>query len=101
MSVLVTVKLSGDTDVFRRTLEERADELVKVSEQGKAAGAIHHRFGIGDGFVLVVDEWESPAHFEKFFSDPELQAFIASSGGDTSQPPEITITEAVSSADEF
>lgn len=37
---------------------------------GKAAGAIHHRFGIGDGFVAVIDEWESVEHFQKFFSNP-------------------------------
>jgi quinol monooxygenase YgiN len=51
--------------------------------------------------VLVVDEWETPQDFEKFFGDPDLQAFIGSIGGDTSAPPEMTITEAVSSADEF
>ena len=66
-----------------------------------SVGAIHHRFGVGDGYVLVMDEWESPQDFEKFFGDPDLQAFIASIGGDTSAPPDLTITEAISSADEF
>ncbi len=49
---------------------------------------------------MVVDEWESADHFQRFFADPELQSFIASTGAD-SAPPELTITEAVSSADEF
>ncbi len=38
-----------------------------------APGAIHHRFGVGDGFVLVVDEWETIEQFQQFFSNPELQ----------------------------
>jgi len=50
--------------------------------------------------VVVVDEWESVDHFEKFFANPELQAFIASTGA-ASQPPEITFAEAISSPDEF
>ena len=72
-----------------------------MADEAEAVGAIHHRFGVGDGFVLVVDEWESAAHFEKFFSNPELQAFIGSTGGDPNTPPEITVTEAIGSADQF
>ena len=101
MSVLVTIKMSGDVATFRAALTDRGDDFVAISERGKAAGAVHHRFGIGDGFVLVVDEWEAADQFEKFFSDPELQKFIGEVGGDVSSPPDITITEAVSSPDEF
>ena len=101
MSVLIIAKFQGDTDKFRRSLEERADEFAKISEESKGVGGLHHRFGIGDGFVLVVDEWESVEQFEKFFGDPELQAFIGTVGGDTSAPPEITVAEAISSVDEF
>jgi quinol monooxygenase YgiN len=82
-------------------LAERGDEFAKIAEDAKAKGAVHHRFGIGDGFVLVVDEWQSAEAFTQFFSNPELQTFIASVGGDTSAPPDITVTEAISSPDEF
>jgi len=100
MSVLVTVKIKGDTAAFRQALADRAGEFEKISEAGRAQGAIHHQFGIGDGFVLVVDEWESAAQFQQFFSNPDLQGFIGSAGGGA-EPPEITITEAVASADQF
>lgn len=99
MSVLVAIKVPGDVAKFRSTLTERADEMVKLAETAKAGGAVHHRFGIGDDFVLVVDEWESAAQFESFFGSPELQAFVASSGA--SGEPQISVTEAASSADEF
>ena len=100
MSVLVVGKFQGDTAKFRQALQERGDEFVAISEGAKKVGAIHHRFGIGDGFVMVVDEWESAEQFEAFFSDPTLQQFISEIGA-AGGPPDITFCEAVSSPDEF
>ena len=100
MSVLITVKFQGDTDMFRQALADRADEFVKASDASRVAGAIHHRFGVGDGFVMVFDEWDSFEHFEQFFSNPDLHAFIGSVGADAT-PPEITVSEAVASPDQF
>jgi len=101
MSVLVVMKVSGDTATFRKAMAERTDELGASAARAKDAGAIHHRFGIGDGFVQVIDEWENGEQFQKFFGDPKMQEFVASLGADTSNPPEITITEAIASPDEF
>lgn len=100
MSVIVIGKFQGDTATFRQALVERAGEFEKWGQAGRAAGALHHRFGVGDGFVIVVDEWESVDQFQQFFSNPELQAFIGSIGAAPS-PPEMTVAEAVASADEF
>ncbi len=100
MSVLVVVKVSGDTDTFQKALADRADEFVAVKDRALQSGAIHHRFGIGDGFVLALDEWESAEAFEQFFGDPTMQEFVASIGA-APGPPEITITEAAASPDEF
>jgi quinol monooxygenase YgiN len=100
MSVLITSRFHGDTAVFRRALVDHAGRLAAFAEQSRAAGAIHHRFGVGDGFVLVVDEWASVEQFQQFFGNPDLQAFISEMGADPG-PPEITVTEAVSSADQF
>jgi quinol monooxygenase YgiN len=101
MSVLVSLAVRGDTATFERALAERADDFVAISERGKAAGALHHRFAIGDGFVLVEDEWESAEQFQSFFSDDALQKFIAEVGGDMSAEPMISIARPVHSADEF
>jgi quinol monooxygenase YgiN len=100
MSVLIIAKFQGDTDKFRRSLEERADEFAKISEGSKGVGGLHHRFGIGDGFVLVVDEWESVEQFQAFMANPDLQAFIGSVGG-APVPPEVIVAEAITSPDEF
>jgi hypothetical protein len=101
MSVLVTVKLSGDTNVFTKSLKERADEFREIAGRSQEVGALHHQFALGDGFVLVSDEWESAGAFEKFFNDPELMAFIGSVGGDPNLAPEISIGESVDSPDKF
>ncbi|MBU8865536.1 hypothetical protein [Paenarthrobacter aromaticivorans] len=101
MSVIVNVKVFADTSVFTKSLGERADEFRTFGERGREAGALHHQFAIGDGFVLVNDEWESAGAFEKFFGDPELQAFIGSIGADVNMAPEITVGEAVHSPDKF
>ena len=99
MSVLIIGKFPGDTAVFKKVLTDRADELVSISEQARAAGSIHHTFGVGDGVVILVDEWESPQQFEQFFSRPDIQALTGEMGA--SGPPEITIIEAVASPSDY
>jgi quinol monooxygenase YgiN len=66
----------------------------------RSAGGVHHRFGIGDGFVVMVDEWETAGQFQQFFAHPDLQAFIGSVGADPA-PPQITVAEAVASPDQY
>ena len=61
MSFIITAKVYGDTDAFEKAAVNRAEEFTEISRRGKAAGAIHHRFGVGDGFILVLDEWDDPA----------------------------------------
>ncbi|UQX88349.1 hypothetical protein M6D93_19010 [Jatrophihabitans telluris] len=101
MSVLIIGKIHGDTTKFQQALHDRGDEFARIAEQARPEGALHHRFGVGDGMVMIVDEWASAEQFEKFFGAPDLQSFIASVGGDTSIPPDFMITEAISSPDQF
>ncbi len=100
MSVLVTAKFQGDTAKFRQSLADRAGEFTKYADMARAAGGIHHRFGIGDGFVFVADEWESVEAFQQFFANPDLQAFIGTIGA-AAAPPEMTVCEAVASPDQY
>ena len=99
MSVLVVVKVSGSTDTFQKALADRADEFVAVRDRAIEKGAIHHRFGIGDGHVVAIDEWETAEAFEQFFGDPDMQAFVGSIGAEAA--PVVTITDAIASPDEF
>jgi hypothetical protein len=98
---MVTIRIAGDTALFRRSLTERKDEFAAIAQRARGKGGLHHRFGVGDGFVLVVDEWESVDAFEAFFGDPELQTFIGSVGANTPVQPEITVAEAIDSPDAY
>jgi hypothetical protein len=101
MSVLVIAKFQGDVARFRQALADHGGDFAKMAENGRTSGGgIHHRYAVGDGFVVVVDEWETAGHFEKFFADPDLQALIAASGA-APGPPEITIAEAITSPDQY
>jgi hypothetical protein len=100
MSVLMTMRVGGDTDQFRRFVDGEADRLAATADVARAAGCLHHRFGVGDGYVIVVDEWESPEHFQRFFDgNEELAKLMADAGARTE--PEITFSEAIASADQF
>jgi len=101
MSVVITLKFQGDVAKFRQALTDHGEQFAQMAAEAKASGGgIHHRFAVGDGFVLVVDEWETVEHFQKFFANPDLQALVAMSGA-APEPPEITIAEAISSPDAY
>ena len=71
-----------------------------ISSRGMAAGAIHHRFGLGaDGTVVILDEWSSAEAFQKFFDDPEIAAIMQDSG--VTSPPDVVIFEALETPDQF
>lgn len=101
MSVIASIKITGDTDVFRKSLDVHAQEYRTIAEQAKAAGAIHHQFAVGDGIVLIIDEWESADAFQRFFGDPELRTFMVTVGANLDVPPEIIVGESVDSPDRF
>jgi len=57
MSVLVIGRMRADRAKFERVFAERVDALRAVAADAKAAGALHHRFGVDDsGLVIIVDE---------------------------------------------
>lgn len=101
MSFLISLKVYGDTEVFQKALVDRADEIVGVADKAKSLGAVHHRFGLGDGYIHVIDEWDSVEAFQGFFGEPSMQEFIGTIGADPSREPEMTVSEAVSSPDQF
>jgi|SRR5947209_17646160 len=100
MSVLMTMRVPGDTEKFRQFVENNADEMRKIGEDARSKGCLAHQFGIGDGYVLVIDEWESPEAFQSFFEgNTDVENVMRESGAQGQ--PEISFVEAVDSADRF
>ena len=88
MSVLVVMKVPGDTKTFEAFVAANRDLVLELTEKSKAAGCRGHRFAIGDGCVVVVDEWETAEQFQGFFSSPDIQAVMGPMGA--TGEPEIT-----------
>jgi heme-degrading monooxygenase HmoA len=100
MSVLMTMRVPGDTERFRQFFDSEGDRLKQIADQARQQGCLHHRFGIGDGYVLVLDEWESPEQFQRFFEgNEEIETVMRESGAQGE--PEISFTEALGTPDQF
>jgi len=93
------MKVRADTELFRRFLADEPERLRMFARSAQAAGALHHRFGIGDGYLVVIDEWESVESFENFMSRDEIAGILRDSGVQT--VPEIDVTEVIESADQL
>ena len=94
MSVMMVLKVQADTDAFRSYVDSHAAELEQLSEDAKNQGGIHHRFAVGDGILLVINEWESADSFMSFFQGNEVVAEVMRAAGAQGEP-EISIGEAI------
>jgi heme-degrading monooxygenase HmoA len=76
------------------------DVFERVAEAAKDAGAIHHQFLLGDGEVVIVDEWDTAESFQAFFAgNPDIPGLMEAGG--VQGPPEIAIYETTDSPDKF
>ena len=88
MTVLVTLRITGDPKRIEEALTSDRERLLEIAERAKGKGALHHRFfANADGSeALVVDEWETAEGFQQFFGEnPEIGAMMAEAGV-TSEP---------------
>ena len=99
MSVLVVMTVPGNTTVFESFMAQNPDRVVELSAQAKAAGCRGHRFAVGDGEVVVVDEWDSREQFEGFISSPDIQAVMGEMGAQGE--PRVTVADAKGFPGEF
>ena len=68
MSVIMTLRASGDPSAVERYAQENQETMQAILESAKENGVIAHRFyGSDDGQVMVVDEWPDPQSFQSFF----------------------------------
>src|SRR5690349_5606286 len=100
MSVIVVGRMKVDPANVAKLWVDRKADFEATSKESEAAGALHHRWGFGDGEVVMVDEWTDAASFQSFYETnamiPELMQAAGVQG-----PPEFTIVEAQHGPDEF
>src|SRR5947209_20188439 len=99
MSVLIIQRVPGDTSQFETFMAANGELIEQLTERAKAEGCLAHRFGLGDGAILVIDEWETAEAFEAFITSPELQQTLGQMGAQGE--PEITVANVKSWPGEF
>ena len=82
MSIIAILRIPCNPADFESYAAGPGGDLMRrISDAGKAAGAIRHTFAGGDNEVLVIDEWPDEQSFQAFFaSQPEI-ADVMRDGG--------------------
>jgi heme-degrading monooxygenase HmoA len=87
MSVLMTLRVTGDGSAIEKMGAEQASLFESVIADAKERGLISHHFYASEGEVLVVDEWPDEQAFQSFFetAGPRIEQIMGAAGV-TSQP---------------
>ena len=89
MSVIMTMRLSGDAKKMEEVAAQNTDTLRSITEKAKARGLIAHRFYGSDDQIMVIDEWPDAESFQAFFEEagPEIGPIMQEVGAGE---PEVT-----------
>lgn len=100
MSVITITHLRGDVDKMKAVLAGGAETMEQVSAAAREAGALSHRFVVGDGELLVLDEWTSAqAHADFFSSNEGIRSLLGAAG--LTAPPSTDVFETLEAAGTF
>ena len=100
MSVLVTLRMSGDPDALERLAAENAASIQGIVEAAKGHGCIAHRFYGSEGQIMVLDEWPDAESFQRFFAEQEAQIEPMMQAVATSEP-EVTFWRKLETQDDI
>ena len=99
MSVIMTLRVSGDPGKFEQLAGENQEMIRGISQRAKDQGLIAHRFYGSEGQIMVVDEWPDAESFHRFFAAEQetigpMMAQVATG------EPEITFWRKLETGDE-
>jgi heme-degrading monooxygenase HmoA len=101
MSVIMTLRLSGDPKKMEEIAAADPGRISSISADAKSRGLIAHRFyGSDDGQIMVVDEWPDAESFQQFFAAnaDKIQPLMAEAG--VTSEPEVTFWRKLDTNDE-
>jgi heme-degrading monooxygenase HmoA len=102
MSVIVMLRAKADPERLREVINSDRSRAEAIDARAKEHGAIHHRFigSVEGGEVIVLDEWESPEAFQRFFeASPDIAQMMQEIG--VTSEPEITFWNELDTIDTF
>jgi hypothetical protein len=102
MSYVIMLRVPGAAGNFESMARDNADTLKGIADRGREAGAKHHAFYESNGDVVVIDEWDDPANFERFFESEQgnIGPLIEAAGA-TGAPDAPEVLRKLDSPDEF
>lgn len=82
MSVLMTMRVSGDPTAVEKFAADEGAMFREVVADATSRGLISHHFYGNEREVLVVDEWPDEASFEAFFkhAGPQIEQIMTAAG---------------------
>jgi hypothetical protein len=100
MSVIVTLRVSGDPAGFEQATADHADAIGRIMGVAKRHGLIAHRWYGADGQYMAVDEWPDEDSFHAFFDEaqPEIGPVMQAAG--MTAAPEATAWRTLHTGDE-
>jgi hypothetical protein len=100
MSVIMTMRISGDPAGMERYASEHPDEMQAVIGLARQHGLTAHRFYGADGQIMVVDEWPDPDSFQRFFEEarPRIEPMMVA--GQAQGEPEVTFWSKLDTGDD-
>ena len=100
MSVLMLLRVQGNAKGLEGFAAENPDVVQKIAARAREYGVLRHRFFGTESELFVVDEWPSPADFQRFYeSSPEIPEMIMKAG--ITGEPSITFADSIDAGDEI
>jgi heme-degrading monooxygenase HmoA len=100
VSVYMSLRFEADAEKLEQVAGQNREMMQSIAERARDQGCIHHRFAAHDGEVVVMDEWESPEAFQRFFEGDEDIPKLMQAVGVTSRP-EPVFYRPLDTGDEF
>jgi quinol monooxygenase YgiN len=73
MSVIMTLRFSGDPAKLEQLAAENTEMIRGISARAQEQGLIAHRFYGSENEIMVVDEWPDAERFQRFFESEQDQ----------------------------
>ena len=99
MSVLVTLRVTGDPKKLEGFAADGDSPLRMIRDRAVGHGCLSHHFYGTDDEIMVVDEWRDEASFRAFFDgSPEIKEVMDAAGVTTQ--PEIQVWRKLETGDD-
>ena len=100
MSVIVTLRVSGDPEKFEEKTAAQREAIDRIMAVAKRHGLIAHRWYGGDGEFMAVDEWPDAESFHAFFSEAQEDVGPVMQGAGVTAEPTVSVWRKLDTNDE-